>query len=112
LLLCSTAAAAEKRVALVIGNAAYGGVNELRNPVNDARAMVGALQALGFDVIERENAGQREMNRAIAQFGERLGEDVVALFYFSGHRMQVKGRNPSVAAVSQAGCDTRLQSFQ
>jgi uncharacterized caspase-like protein len=31
---------------LVIGNAAYGGANELRNPVNDARAMASALHAL------------------------------------------------------------------
>jgi uncharacterized caspase-like protein len=72
LLGCSTAAAAENKVALVSGNAAYGGTNELRNPVNDARAMANALQALSFDVIERENAGQREMNRAIAQFGMKL----------------------------------------
>ena len=36
-------AAAAKRIALVIGNAAYQGEKPLRNPVNDARAMKEAL---------------------------------------------------------------------
>ncbi|MDK9723254.1 MAG: caspase domain-containing protein [Sterolibacteriaceae bacterium MAG5] len=83
---------AERRVALVIGNAAYPGA-PLANPANDARDMAAALRKLGFEVIEKTNAGQKEMNRAIAQFGEKLRADTVALFFYAGHGMQIKGKN-------------------
>ena len=46
------AADAGRRVALVIGNAAYGGV-ALANPVNDARDMSRMLRQAGFEVVER-----------------------------------------------------------
>src|SRR3954468_14607602 len=86
-------AGSEKRIALVIGNSSYKGA-PLRNPVNDARAMATALQSLGFEVIKRENAGQREMNQAITDFANRLQiSNGVGLFYYAGHGMQVKGRN-------------------
>jgi hypothetical protein len=42
------AAQAEKRVALVIGNAAYRAVAELPNPLKDARDMAAALHSLAF----------------------------------------------------------------
>ena len=44
---CPRLAAAEQRVALVIGNSAYPSA-ALRNPVNDANAMAEKLRALGF----------------------------------------------------------------
>ena len=50
--------AAEKRVALVIGNGAYASA-PLKNPANDARDMGAALRALGFEVIEKTNASQK-----------------------------------------------------
>lgn len=83
---------AEKRIALVIGNAKYKD-SPLTNPVNDAKDMSAALRAVGFQVIERTDASQKEMNRAITQFGEKLNADTVALFYYAGHGVQVKGKN-------------------
>ncbi len=44
---------APKRLALVIGNAAYT-VGALKNPVNDARAVAQALREMDYDVIYRE----------------------------------------------------------
>jgi hypothetical protein len=82
----------EKRVALVIGNSTYKNA-PLKNPVNDARDMAAALRKLGFEVIEKTNVAQKEMNRAIVQFGEKLRADTVALFFYAGHGMQVKGKN-------------------
>src|SRR5215510_14320299 len=52
----------ERRVALVIGNAAYDSA-PLRNPVNDARAMATTLRELGFVVSALENASLTEMKR-------------------------------------------------
>lgn len=95
LLLCLTplsAAWADKRVALVIGNSAYP-MAPLRNPINDARAMAKTLNQLGFDVILRTNLTQRGMVESLRDFGARIGRDGEAVFYYSGHGMQVKGRN-------------------
>src|SRR6266571_2886486 len=82
----------EHRVGLVIGNAAYA-ESPLNNPANDARGMAQALRTQGFEVIERVNADATTMRRAGAEFGERMHEGGVGLFYYSGHGMQVNGRN-------------------
>jgi len=83
----------ERRVGLVIGNAAYD-MAPLRNPVNDARAMAATLRTLGFEVTALENATLTDMKRAIDDFGDSLRTgDGVGLFYFSGHGIQINGRN-------------------
>ncbi|MBF0562868.1 MAG: SUMF1/EgtB/PvdO family nonheme iron enzyme [Alphaproteobacteria bacterium] len=82
----------ERKIALVIGNASYA-EQPLRNPVNDARAMARALHSQGFEVIARENATKAQMEDAVASFGEKLGPGAVGLVYYSGHGMQVNGRN-------------------
>jgi formylglycine-generating enzyme required for sulfatase activity len=89
----STNAQAQKRIALVIGNAAYQGAPALRNPVNDAKAMSDFLNGLGFEVIEVTDATQKEMNRAITAFGSKLNTETAALFFYAGHGMQVRGKN-------------------
>ncbi|HEX5628139.1 MAG TPA: caspase family protein [Usitatibacteraceae bacterium] len=86
------AANAEPRVALVIGNAAYPAA-PLRNPANDANAIAARLRAMGFEVVLRTNVTQREFTRAVSQFGQALKPGSVALFYYAGHGMQVRGRN-------------------
>ena len=82
-----------RRVALVIGNASYSSVPQLMNPTNDAREVTRALQATGFEVIRLENADLRQMQDAVRSFGNKLGKNDVGLFYFSGHGVQVKGKN-------------------
>jgi uncharacterized caspase-like protein len=93
----STLAAAEPRLALVIGNGAYDAdLGPLRNAVNDMRLMAGALRSVGFEVIERAEADKTTMQRAIQEFGRRLeeaGRDAVGLFYFAGHGVQISGTN-------------------
>lgn len=85
-------AKSERRVALIIGNSAYE-IGALKNPVNDAKDMAQVLRELGFDVIYRENLNQNDMKRAIRAFGEKLRGDGVALFYYAGHGVQVRGVN-------------------
>ena len=82
----------DHRVALVIGNGAYA-TAPLRNPVNDARAMARVLRVAGFEVLESVNLAEKDMRRAILQFGHRLQPGGVGLFYFAGHGIQVNGRN-------------------
>jgi hypothetical protein len=90
---CTVQAQAERRVALVVGNGAYQNAGTLRNPVNDARAVAQSLQRLGFNVMLRENRSQREMAQDIREFGRQLDQNTVALYYYSGHGIQVKGEN-------------------
>ena len=96
-LLLSGQAWAEKRVALVIGNSGYGdAIGYLKNPANDARLMAKSLRSVGFDVIERIDANQKQMKRAVRDFGDKLrsaGEDGVGLFYYAGHGVQMGGQN-------------------
>ncbi len=87
-----TAAIAEQKIALVIGNSAYPSA-ALRNPVNDAKAMAAKLSGLGFEVILRTDASQRDMTRAVSQFGQKLRGGSIGLFYFAGHGLQVRGKN-------------------
>ena len=81
-----------KRLALVIGNSAYQ-TSPLKNTVNDAEDMSDSLKKLGFKVILKKNADQRNMEDAIRNFGKQLKDGSVGLFYFAGHGMQVEGRN-------------------
>lgn len=86
-------AQAERRVALIIGNGAYENVGPLRNPVNDARAMAQTLSSMGFTVLLRENRNEDQVKQDIREWGRQLDENSVALFYYSGHGIQVKGEN-------------------
>ena len=98
----AAAASGVPRVALVIGNSNYQ-QSPLKNPVNDANAMAESLRRLGFSVILKLDANQREMELAIDEFGRKLvGGQHVALFYFAGHGVQVDGSNyliPTEAAI-------------
>ncbi len=82
----------EKRIALVIGNAAYKGY-PLKNTVNDAVDISDALRSRGFEVISSTDADYREMWGAIRKFGKKLQNSDIGLFYYSGHGIQVNGTN-------------------
>lgn len=88
----STTTDSGPRTALVIGNAKYSSA-PLKNPVNDARDIAKSLDDLGFDVTLLLDAGQNKMRRAINNFGRTLRDGGVGLFYFSGHGIQVDGKN-------------------
>jgi len=92
LCILQTPALAAKRTALVIGNGAYKD-SPLRNPINDAEDMARMLKDLGFEVIHKTNLARTQMREAIRQFGTRLREADVGLFYFAGHGVQVDGKN-------------------
>lgn len=82
----------ERRVALVIGNAGYK-VNPLLNPGNDATDVAASLRKLGFDtslVLDATNLRMKEATRA---FAEQVKSSDVALIFYAGHGLEVKGRN-------------------
>lgn len=88
---CS-AAPAEKRTALVIGNGDYA-AGPLKTPLNDARDLAETLKKLGFSVVFLENADRERMEKAVRDLGANLRFGGVGLFYFAGHGLQIAGEN-------------------
>lgn len=90
------AAAQGRRVALVVGNGAYRNVPPLSNPRNDASLIAQTLQALGFQLVgggARIDLDKAGFDAAVRAFGQDIRGAEVALFYYSGHGMQVQGSN-------------------
>ena len=86
-------ASAERRVALVIGNAAYRHAAELGNPRNDAADIAAALRSLGIEVVEGIDLDKPAMDRKIREFAQALSGADVAIFFYAGHGLQVNGSN-------------------
>ena len=102
----------EVRVALVIGNSAYKQA-PLRNPTNDARDMAEKLRSLGFTVIERSNLGIRQIGSTLREFRAKLTPGSVALVFYAGHGLEIKGENylPAVDAEITGEEDVPNQSL-
>lgn len=87
------AEAQEKRMALLIGNEAYGtpGLSTLKHPHEDVDRVADALIGAGFkkeDVLVLKDQNRAQTIRAISDFAGRLkqaGETSVGFFYYSGH---------------------------
>jgi hypothetical protein len=89
----ASAAHAAKRVALVIGNNAYGDVPKLEKAVGDAQAISTTLQGLGFDVLTVTDANRSRMARALVDFETRISPGDTALLFFAGHGVALDGGN-------------------
>lgn len=84
----------EQRVALVIGNADYQGVlAKLSNTVNDSRAMKDILKQRGFDVVYVEDGTKKEIKKSLNIFYKKISTGGVGLLYFSGHGLELDGKN-------------------
>jgi hypothetical protein len=88
-----TAAFADKRVAFVVGNAAYKNVPALPNPAIDAQTMASTLRNVGFDVVEGINLTRDRMSEKLLDFGRKAEGADVAVFYYAGHGIAVNGTN-------------------
>ena len=80
-----------KRIALVIGNAAY--PQPLLNPVNDARAMAERLRRLGFEVLLRTDINAQQLQKASAEFSTQARGADIALVFYAGHGAQAGEAN-------------------
>jgi hypothetical protein len=80
-----------KRIALVIGNAAYS--QPLLNPVNDARAMAERLRRLGFEVLLRTDINAAQLQKASAEFSTQARGADIALVFYAGHGAQAGEAN-------------------
>ena len=102
-------ASAAGRVALVVGNGAYGAIGALPNPGNDAADVSAALGRLGFDVTTVRDADLAGLNEALRLFArESAGADVAVVFY-AGHGLEVDGVNYLVPVDARLERDTDVE---
>ncbi len=98
--------AAEKRIALVIGEAAYK-EHPLATTANDAGLIAQTLQAAGFDVTGVRDLDEDGLRRALRDFLDKAGAsgpETVAFVYFAGLGLQLDGENyliPVDAAIAR-----------
>lgn len=86
-------AAAERRVALVIGNNTYQNLPKLEKAVNDANSVAAELRKVGFEVQAFNNVGQKKMNQAINEFVQNVSGGGVGVFFYAGHGVQIDNQN-------------------
>ncbi|CAH2602760.1 Caspase family protein [Rhodovastum atsumiense] len=93
LMLAGSGAARGQRIALVLGNGKYEAGNELPNPPRDARAVASMLAGLGFAVTPLLDGRLRDMQQAIARFSSDASRAEIAIVFYAGHGMQIRGTN-------------------
>jgi hypothetical protein len=99
----------QKKIALVIGNGNYISGMPLPNPENDARSIKDALQNVGFTVMEYENLNRVQMMKAIDDFGDKLKNNDVGLFFYAGHGIQSKGYNYLIPVDAQLKSEQQVE---
>jgi uncharacterized protein len=107
-LLLAAAAPAEARagrVALLIGNSSYVNVPRLANPSSDVTLLAAALSKAGFDVDTQMDLGRAEMVRTLRSFEDRAASADIAVIYFSGHGLEMKGENFLVPVDARLAAD-------
>ena len=109
LLLFSSPALADKRVALVIGNANYQHVSHLPNPVNDTADIGAALERLGFAIRRENDLDLTALRRAVSEFSDSAVGADIALVYFAGHGLEVDGENYLIPVDAVLETDRRIR---
>lgn len=92
--LACDAARAERRVALVVGNAGYQAVPQLANPARDAGSVARMFQDAGFETVDLQlNLGNLEFKRVIRKFETLADQSDIAIVYYAGHGVEIGGVN-------------------
>ena len=98
-------AAAERRVALVIGNGAYASLPALPNPANDAHDIATLLGTFGFEVLEGIDLDRSGFVALTGEFLDSARGADAALVYYAGHGIQYEEDNyfiPVDASITSA----------
>ena len=105
--LFATAAAAERRVALVIGNSTYKNASSLPNTINDSTAIAALFNSVGFEVvISRTDLGVVDFKRAVREFLITAENADIAVVYYAGHGVEIGGTNYLVPVDASSAATT------
>ncbi|TPI16399.1 peptidase C14 caspase catalytic subunit p20 [Mesorhizobium sp. B4-1-3] len=106
----------QKRLAFVIGNAAYPS-GALATPANDAGLIAQTLQAAGFDVVGARDVDQESLRGALRDFLGKVsaaGPDATVFVYLAGRGVQFEGENYFLPVDAQIAnpADVPLQAMR
>jgi len=85
----------EHKVALVVGMGGYEdpNVRTLHSPCADIEAVSTKLEKLGYTIFKGPDVGIVELRKLCDNFLQRAEGAETALFYYSGHGLQIEGYN-------------------
>lgn len=92
---------AAERCALVVGVSDYQVFGQLDNPRQDHAAMVKVLLQVGFAVTEMHNPTRQQLEEITRRFSQDNQDAREVVVYYSGHGLQVQGRNYLTGTDSQ-----------
>jgi tetratricopeptide (TPR) repeat protein len=105
-----SAAKQGRRVALVIGNAAYKNVSELANPHNDAEAIARSLRNIGFDSVSLvDDATREKLVDSLRVFAGEADTADWAMVYYAGHGIELSGQNYLIPVDAKLAADRDVQ---
>ena len=86
--------AADKRVALIVGNSTYQSVPRLPNPARDAASVAKMFKDAGFETVDLAlDVGNLEFKRAIRKFEAMADDADIAVVFYAGHGLEIGGAN-------------------
>src|SRR5689334_7924570 len=88
-------AAAQQRIALVIGNAAYP-KGPIAHSLADGGLVAEALTSIGFEIVEGADVNQTDLRRLFREFLGKVeagGPGTIAAIYYSGYALEFEGEN-------------------
>jgi hypothetical protein len=105
-LFATASTAADRRVALVIGNSTYKNASSLPNTINDSTAIAALFKSVGFEVvISRSDLGVVDFKRAVREFLLTAENADIAVVYYAGHGVEIDGTNYLVPVDAKLGRD-------
>src|SRR4051812_25494332 len=103
-------AAAQQRIALVIGNAAYP-KGPLQHSLADGGLVAEALTSIGFEIVEGADVNSSDMRRLFGEFLQKVnaaGPNAIAFIYYNGYAIQFEGDNYLIPVDAQLNRDSEI----
>src|SRR5947209_17132676 len=103
-------AAAQQRIALVIGNAAYP-KGPLQHSLADGGLVAEALTSIGFEIIEGADVNSSDLRRLFGEFLQKVnagGPGTIAFIYYNGYALQFEGDNYLIPVDAQLNRDSEI----
>jgi hypothetical protein len=103
-------AAAQQRIALVIGNAAYP-KGPLQHSLADGGLVAEALTSIGFEIVEGADVNATDMRRLFGEFLDKVnaaGPDAIAFIYYNGYALQFEGDNYLIPVDARLDRDSEI----
>ncbi|GAB6123875.1 caspase family protein [Dysgonomonas termitidis] len=99
----------QKRKAVVIGMSDYGAGKSLNNTLNDANDITGVLTRLGFEVTLLKDNDLPNLEANLSNWYNTIESNDMAIFYFAGHGMEVKGQNYLIPVGAKLNSETDVR---